>query len=269
MGVYASSFVASAWTEAHLESNTLISDSIALPYGKSSRPCRDVRKRSSYRILLLFVSRSHASSHLVGSRVNSDLLRSTQSSAPTIHPERAPAEVERTLRLVGDELRGDLKEAAARVDDDTGFAQEGELLRDDMGVPAGSHRELGDHERAAVRQLPQDIPTSRAAEAGKNGFQAQSRRRHTGGFRHDQRMSYPSNRRQARISPHLPAREGFCIARRGVCRALNGLCVARRIVFIARGVACLAPGSVFAALRSIFLALRGLFLAHQFGQSVC
>jgi len=45
-----------------------------------------------------------------------------------IHPQSAPAEIEEALRFVGHELRGDLEEAAARVDDDAGSAQDGELL---------------------------------------------------------------------------------------------------------------------------------------------
>lgn len=44
-----------------------------------------------------------------------------------VHPESAPVEVEDALRFIGDELRGDLEEAAARIDDDAGFAQDGEL----------------------------------------------------------------------------------------------------------------------------------------------
>jgi hypothetical protein len=55
-----------------------------------------------------------------------------------IHPQGAPAEVEEALRFVGDELRDDLEEADARVDDDAGFAQDGELLGDDGRPPAGS-----------------------------------------------------------------------------------------------------------------------------------
>lgn len=47
-----------------------------------------------------------------------------------IHAQCTPAEVEQTLRLIGDELRGDLEQAAAGFDEDAGFAQDGELLGD-------------------------------------------------------------------------------------------------------------------------------------------
>lgn len=115
-----------------------------------------------------------------------------------IHPQGAPAEVEEALRLIGDELRGDLEETAARVDDDAGFAQDGELLGDHGGAPAGPPGDLGDHERAAVGQLAQDVPAGGSADAGENGFQAQSRRCRTGGFRHGGSMSHLGNRRQVR-----------------------------------------------------------------------
>lgn len=82
-----------------------------------------------------------------------------------VHPESAPAEVEEALRFVGDESRGDLEKAAAGVDDDAGFAQDGELLGDDGGAPASSPGDLGDHERAAIGQLAHDVPASGAADA--------------------------------------------------------------------------------------------------------
>jgi len=146
-----------------------------------------------------------AASHRRVTKVASEARRSVFSPllifGADVHPESAPAEVEETLRLIGDELRGDLEEAAARVDDDAGFAQDGELLGNDGGAPAGPLRDLGDHERAAVGQLAQDVPASGAADAGENGFQAQSRRRCTGGFRHGGRMSCSGNRRQALSAP--------------------------------------------------------------------
>jgi hypothetical protein len=106
------------------------------------------------------------------------LIRGSGSGAD-IHAESAPAEVEEALRFVGDELRGDLEEAAAGIDDDAGFAlataspsvlrTEGELLGDNGGTPAGPPGNLGDHERAAVGQLTQDLLAGDSADVGKNG----------------------------------------------------------------------------------------------------
>jgi len=51
----------------------------------------------------------------------------------------------------------------------------------ELDAPAGSPGDLGDHERAAVRQLAQDIPARGAAETGEDGFQRPRRRCRTGG----------------------------------------------------------------------------------------
>ena len=47
------------------------------------------------------------------------------------------------MSFSGDEFRSDLEERAARVDDETGFAQVGELLGDDGGAPSSCSLSLG------------------------------------------------------------------------------------------------------------------------------
>ena len=63
------------------------------------------------------------------------ILRSLSSG---VHSEQAPAEVEEAIGFVGEELGSDFEEAAARVDDDAGFAQDGEL-------PAAADSSVGEH----------------------------------------------------------------------------------------------------------------------------
>lgn len=87
-----------------------------------------------------------------------------------VHPERAPAEVEEAVGFVGEELGGDLEEAAARIDDDAGFAQNSELLGDDVGVPTGVLRQLGDHERTPISELVENVPAAGAADDTEHGF---------------------------------------------------------------------------------------------------
>ena len=51
-----------------------------------------------------------------------------------VHPQQAVAEIEDALSFVGEELGGDLEEAAARVDDDAGLAQDGEWRMVDLPI---------------------------------------------------------------------------------------------------------------------------------------
>ena len=74
------------------------------------------------------------------------------------------------LGLVGEELRGDLVELAARGDDESGVAETEEQFVYVGSRHAGAFGDLGIQERGAIGKSAQDFPSVNVSQDSKQWF---------------------------------------------------------------------------------------------------